>query len=63
MASVFRLKLLNYVQQTTGAPRFSLVADLLYGAFTAARIDGELDVDADTLRKLYIRQSTFKSPS
>jgi len=60
MASVFKLKLLNYVRKTTGSPRFSLVADLLNGALVAAGM--EVDVDASALRKLYMRQPNPKLP-
>lgn len=55
LASIFKLKLLRYIQQTTRDPRFPLVADLLYAAFSAGGM--EVDIDAGSLRKLYVRQS------
>jgi hypothetical protein len=60
LAAIFRLKLLNYVEQNTGTPQFSLIADLLHGAFIAAGMD--IDVDADSLSKLHRRQTKVKSP-
>lgn len=50
---IFRRKLLSYVDQATGNPNFSLVADLLNGALLAADVDTY--VSASSLRNLYIR--------
>ncbi len=57
LASIFKLKLLKYVQRSTGTPRFSLVADLLHAAFSSAGMNfDETDFDDSALRKLYSRQ-------
>jgi hypothetical protein len=56
LASIFKLKLLKYVPRSTGAPRFSLVAELLHAAFASAGMEfDETDFDVGALRKLYPR--------
>jgi hypothetical protein len=58
MARISRLKLLDYIERTTGTPQFSMAAGLLHGAFVAANL--AVDVDANALRKLYVRRSSSK---
>jgi hypothetical protein len=62
LAPIFRLKLLDYVKRTTGAPQFSDVATLLQATFSIIGIDiDKVDVDAGALRKLYSRRSKQRS--
>jgi len=63
LKSVFFLKLLDYVKKATGKPHFAKVSALLAGGLAAATAPGEeaiLDVDPDSLRKLYRRRSPEK---
>ena len=63
LKSVFFLKLLDYVKKATGKPHFEKVSALLVGGLAAATAPGEeaiVDVDPDSLRKLYRRRSPEK---
>ena len=62
LKSVFRLKLLDYVNKTTGKPHFEKVSTLLVGGLAATTPDKEaiVDVDPDSLRKLFRRRSPAK---
>jgi len=57
---VFKRKVLRYVEQATGKPRFSLVAELLNSAFLAADLDN--DTDAAALRYLHIHPELLNRP-
>jgi hypothetical protein len=59
--SIFKLKLLNYVEKTTGSPRYSAVARLLNGAFTTLGMT--TIVEPSSLRKLAERQLKTKATS
>ncbi len=60
LKSVFLLKLLDYVSKTTGKPHFGKVSTLLVGGLAAADKKAIVDVDPDSLRKLFDRRSPEK---
>jgi hypothetical protein len=60
LKSRFLLKLLDYVNKTTGKPHFEKVSTLLVGGLAAADQEAIVDVDPDSLRKLFRRRSPKK---
>lgn len=60
LKSVFLLKLLDYVEKTTGKPHFAKVSTLLVGGLDAVDKEATVDVDPDSLRKLFRRRTTEK---
>ena len=57
--AIYKLKLVNYVRDTTGSPHYATVARLLNGAFTTVGM-GTI-VDPGSLRKLAERQAKPKA--